>query len=358
MKTYATRDSNVSDDELFEFVATSLAERREGGAALVDLQRRRCAYSSSFSIEELTAHLSDGEARPLIFKNMGHEQLSAQGRAMRPEASHRPDRECFVYRQILPDAGLSTATCDAAAVDVDRGRYWLLLERVPGDQLSWVGDFAAWLAVARWLAKAHDRLHDLYRRRQVAPELARYDGSSFHAWVDRAEPMCELKSRSADAARPRALRRLFDQCRVAADETACLPRTIIHGEFYPSNVIVDTRADRHRICPVDWETAGVGCGLLDVAALVAGKWSELQKDLLVQEYLAALCHDPVLGNLSDPLTALRRCRLLLAMKWIGWSPHWQPPSEHRYDWLGEALHLAEMLAEDRSTISEFTQPAP
>jgi hypothetical protein len=29
------------------------------------------------------------------------------------------------------------------------------------------------------------------------------------------------------------------------------------------------------------------------------------------------------------------------MQWLGWSAEWMPPAEHRHDWLGEALALAE-----------------
>ena len=36
-------------------------------------------------------------------------------------------------------------------------------------------------------------------------------------------------------------------------------------------------------------------------------------------------------------------RLHLAVQWLGWEPRWEPPAEHRHDWLGEALALAERL---------------
>jgi len=31
------------------------------------------------------------------------------------------------------------------------------------------------------------------------------------------------------------------------------------------------------------------------------------------------------------------------MQWLGWSPDWSPPPEHRRNWLREALRLAEKL---------------
>ena len=43
-------------------------------------------------------------------------------------------------------------------------------------------------------------------------------------------------------------------------------------------------------------------------------------------------------RLAETLSAdLARCRLHLALQWLGWSPDWRPPPEHAHDWLGEAL---------------------
>ena len=44
------------------------------------------------------------------------------------------------------------------------------------------------------------------------------------------------------------------------DRLVRLPRTLIHGELYPSNVIVGRGHHRERVCPVDWEMAALGPG--------------------------------------------------------------------------------------------------
>ena len=44
------------------------------------------------------------------------------------------------------------------------------------------------------------------------------------------------------------------------------PRTMIHGEFYPGNILYE----KGRICPVDWESAAIAAGELDLAALTEG----------------------------------------------------------------------------------------
>ena len=42
-----------------------------------------------------------------------------------------------------------------------------------------------------------------------------------------------------------------------------------------------------RICPVDWELAARGPGLLDLAALSAGRWSDDERDRLARAYFEA-----------------------------------------------------------------------
>jgi thiamine kinase-like enzyme len=136
---------------------------------------------------------------------------------------------------------------------------------------------------------------------------------------------------------------LLDRCQAAARVAASLPPTVIHGEFYASNVLVEEQACVVRICPLDWETAGLGPALIDVAALISGSWPEENKEQLAAAYFTAVASDGAPTDVASQAVALCCCRLLLAIKWVGWSPGWQPPPEHRYDWLAEALDLARRL---------------
>jgi thiamine kinase-like enzyme len=101
---------------------------------------------------------------------------------------------------------------------------------------------------------------------------------------------------------------------------------------------VEEREDGVRIAPVDWEMAAIGPGLVDVAALTAG-WGPEQRRELVDAY-----RDEIGGDTETGMEEALACsRLHLAMQWLGWSPGWSPPPEHRRDWLGEALRAAEEL---------------
>jgi thiamine kinase-like enzyme len=117
-----------------------------------------------------------------------------------------------------------------------------------------------------------------------------------------------------------------------------MPKTVIHGEFYASNVLVAGDLASPRVCPVDWELAAAAPGLIDLAALVSGGWGDEDREALVSAYGAAL------GWGSFSARRLDLARLHLAVQWLGWAgPGWSPPSGQRQDWLGEGLALAERL---------------
>jgi aminoglycoside phosphotransferase (APT) family kinase protein len=123
-----------------------------------------------------------------------------------------------------------------------------------------------------------------------------------------------------------------------AAQLASLPRRFIHGEFTPANVLVQRGGGRIRIRPLDWELAGIGPGVLDVAALTAGNWSALDRHSIENAY-----SDACPPHLRPTAHDLDLARLLLAAQWSGWCDGWEPPAEQRQDWRGEAEYLLERL---------------
>ena len=128
-------------------------------------------------------------------------------------------------------------------------------------------------------------------------------------------------------------------CR-ALERLAFLPPTFLHGEFYASNILIGEGL-AGRICPVDWEMAGIGPGLLDLAALCTG-WAEEQQRAVALGYYRGLGQGVEwLPGEHEFLSLLRCCQLCLAVQWLGWAPNWEAPPEHARDWLLEASRLAE-----------------
>jgi Ser/Thr protein kinase RdoA (MazF antagonist) len=356
MTSDCAQQMNVTDEaELHQFIVDAVAAHPDGSSDVVSIGRQLYDYRSSFAIEEVMVSFANGAVLPLIFKSLSPDCLLSHARAVRPAHLYDPAREIIVYRELLPQLSLGAALCYGAVADAAAERYWLLLEKVPGSDLARSGSFEIWIATAQWLAAAHQKLTAALSQWTQRQRLMRYDYNCFSNWIDDAERSLRRPQRAdGGAVEPWEIAWLVERSRSAARLASSLPPSLIHGDFYPSNVLISEASQQRRICTIDWETAGIGPALLDLAALVSGSWSEQQQAELAGYYFDAEAEAavPPSGKI-DQLMALRCCRLMLAMKWIGWSPEWQPPLEHRHDWLAEALELAREL----SSYLEPTKPS-
>jgi len=302
------------------------AELREllGGDDVVDLSRRPYRYATSAPLDELHVRLRDGTELRLILKELARERLIGDASTTKPEFVYEPERELATYRDVLSPAGIGPRFYGTGAA------HWFVIEKVSGVELWQIGELEVWEAVAAWLAGFHaafaDRVPDV---RAANPHLIEHSEEWFLAWRDRS------RTALAAAEDPRAseLVRALDSYAEPASALAALPRRFVHGEFYPSNVLVER--EPLRVCPVDWEMAATGPAAMDLAALVGG-WGDAERRRLLDAYAAAAAY-------SVPDADVDRCRLHFALQWLGWSPEWRPPREHAHDWLGEALSLARSL---------------
>jgi Ser/Thr protein kinase RdoA (MazF antagonist) len=262
------------------------------------LQRRPWPYRASLPMEEL-----DLRGKRLLLKD-----LSRSRDLPRPPLAPDPRREPAIYRNVLAPLGVNGTPLLAAADEISA--RWLVLELIDGTPLWQIGDLAIWQEAARWLA----RLHALPVPDDKA--LARYDAAHLQERLE------------LTPATQRCAKRV-------AERLAALPVRLIHGDFYPANILVETGP---RIRVVDWETCGTGPAVLDVAALVSGGWSEQEREQILDAYLAA---SPSLLRLGKD--DLLYARFLLAAQWVGWHHRWRPPPEQRHDWHRELVELSGRL---------------
>jgi hypothetical protein len=307
------------------------------------LRRRLSAYASSSPIENLEVELDRGPRLRMVLKDLCPTSRLATARDVRPSFLYEPRREIETYRRILSRQPLGTATFYGAVRCRERGGFWLFLERVRGPLLWQVGRLESWAEAARWLASLHVQCDPArWRRGQTETAcLLRYDEAFLRVWIERAESFLRLKSAAVSAEARRGFARLDRRYGRVVKRLLGMPATFIHGEFYPSNIIL--RGGK-QVCPVDWEVAGVGPGPMDVAALVSGEWTADQRKQMVAAYRDALA--PSQGwppSLPELLEAVEWCQLHLAVQWLGWAPDWTPPKHHARNWLREALRLAEKL---------------
>jgi hypothetical protein len=322
---------------------------------LARLEHRPAACCTSSALEEIDVVLEDGRSLALLLKDLSRQALLESARRVKPAFLYNPLREIEVYRNILsgspsplrggdreeglPSPPLGTALFHGAVIDHDADRFWIFLESVSGRELYRVGEFSLWLGVARWLALFHRRFAAGIEGLVGAAPLLKYDGDYYRLWMQRAQAFLPARSPlRSDFAR---LAERYDR---VIERLLALPTTFLHGEFYASNVLVQETAAGLRVCPVDWEMAAIGPGLMDLAALSAGGWTEAERNDLALAYWAEWAGQQTdAPDTADFLSALDHCRLHLAVQWLGWAADWVPPPEQRQDWLGEALRLAERI---------------
>ncbi len=314
-------------------------ERALGGSGdpsprIARLARRASRYRTSFALEELEVSLEDGRQLAIMWKDLHRRSLGASARRAKPSFLYNPAREIETYRQVLAAHPLGTARLYGAVVRAQPERYWLFLERVQGVVLWEVGDFQVWCLVARWLAGMHAQLRGRICAFQRHVPLLVQDAAFYRQWMTRARQF------GAGTKHAGEIEWLAQRHDLVIERLLALRPTLLHGEFYPSNILVVPQADSVRICPVDWEMAAIGPGLMDLAALVAGSWSEEEKQRLASAYYSAL-PTPREWSWEEFQEALDCCRLQIAVQWLGWSADWSPPREHTHDWLHEAIALAE-----------------
>jgi aminoglycoside phosphotransferase (APT) family kinase protein len=320
----------------------ALTEHEGAPASVVELHRRPHEYRTSFALEELDVTLAGGRTLRVMLKDLSRESLDANALRVKPALLHDPLREIEVYRDLLDAAALGTPAYHGASVDPARGRYWLFIENVAGPVLWQVGEFAVWEEAARWLAQLHGVLAP--SAVDAPRSLLRYGPDLYRMWIERARDFARQDSTPWSDETKQTVIGLSDRYEPVIERVASLPRTIVHGEFYPSNVLVQNGGTATRIAPIDWELAGVGPGLLDLAALSAGKWTPAERDGLARAYREAAAGSPAEAMLpADFDAALDCCRLHLAIQALGWDPRWQPPAEHRHDWLAESVRIAAEL---------------
>jgi Ser/Thr protein kinase RdoA (MazF antagonist) len=319
--------------ELRAALGSALAE--QALAPPLEVRRRPSPYRTSFPLEELDLTLEDGTELGLVFKDLAWAALDEEARLAKPAFLHDPRREPAVYASLLAPGRIGPRYY-GSAIDPDAERYWLFVERVEGRELYQVGELEIWQAVARWLGEMHSILGADLERDTRRARLIDYDDAYYRRWIERALEFAAVPGQPGSRAERIAwIAERYDR---AVEGLLELPRTVIHGEFYASNIIVVDETAGPRVCPVDWEMAAAGPGLVDLAALTSGAWEEEDREAIVSAYSSGA------GALAFSPAQLDLARLHLAIQWLGWAPpSWTPPEGQRHDWLAEALALAEGL---------------
>jgi hypothetical protein len=288
------------------FEAGALEALQEGLSSWLGRAVRICYVSSSplpmrstYPIERVQVYLDSGEQMPIIFKRL------------RPEPGRGSPREVLIYRGLLAGQRFGAPELYASAHCTEQGRYWLFLEDVGDESLERCAR-PAWIAAVRWLAE----MHGTYLGRES--ELRRLD------WLADSGPetylLCfhaarrNLEQAGAVAALP-GFEKLTAIVPAVAEYLARQPRTLVHGDVFPHNIMVQSG---RRIRPIDWESASLGLAALDVARLLDG-WGPAEPALLDCYLSECARHARQSLNAKAFRKAFRLCGVLVALLHFAWS---------------------------------------
>jgi hypothetical protein len=213
-------------------------------------------FGSTFRTEVVSWRGADGSTGAVFCKYGEEGKYGREGHAVESGQRGGVEREALVYSTLLERLDLTTARLIGTHVG-KRGDTWLFLELLQAAvRVGRASDPDALVNAARWLARFHRSAEQLLSARPLG--LPSYDGPYYDGCFARALTYSARWQTRFPWLHTMAARRHH---LVAALLTA--PRTVIHGEFYPNNVLY-REGD---VYPVDWESAAVAPGEIDLVTL-------------------------------------------------------------------------------------------
>lgn len=267
------------------------------------IERKPNILASIFPTEIVTCRYSDGREDTFFVKY---------------DSAHFPDScghrnnveyEISVYRDILDTINTTTPSFIGSFCDPQLKSSVLVLE--------FLDDFSRYsraeqpetiLKTVRWLAGFHTATEKMLAG-AAYPFLRNYTTDYYLGWVRRTVDFT-MRARK-DSSYP-WLVPLCNHFERIADELPGIPPVIIHGEFYPQNVLLHKGIIR----PVDWQTAAIAPGEIDLAAATDG-WKDDIKTLCTNEYRTLRWPESGSEELDRRVDL---SRLYLQFRWLGDNP--------------------------------------
>jgi hypothetical protein len=283
---------------------TTVFAGKSARAQLTIIDRTPNEYASSFPSEIVTCRLGDSRELRLLVKVSAGQSHRSYG--------HRGDvaYEADVYRHVLHPLGSTAPRWHGSYVDPTTGERWLVIEYVEGALR--IADCDRSPLAMRLAAGWSARFHSANENRVASGTLSFltvYDADYYRQWAERTATLATgLHHR---------LRWLAPLCKRFGRSVEPLlgATTVIHGEYAPKNTLVVGE----RVCPVDWESAAIAPGEIDLASLTDGSWTPALVEECTLEYQRTRW--PA-GAPSGFRLRLELARLYWNFRWLGERADW------------------------------------
>lgn len=267
------------------------------------LHRAPAIWASTYPSEVVTCHVGGSSELKLYCKYMAGLQYESFG--------HRGGvrYEAEVYRRVLPGLPVRVPRFYGAYQEPTTGDVWLVLEYLDQSLRVTKGPQPESLVdAARWLGRFHVANEGRISHAD-STFLNFYDASYYLGWAHRTLTF----ARDLHPLYPwlGTLGQRFGEC---IEILLSSPRTIIHGEFYPHNILL---SDGH-IYPIDWESAAVATGEIDLATLTEA-WKPDHRRQCEAAYQETRWGGAAPAGFERRLAA---ARLYLCFRWMGDQAAW------------------------------------
>lgn len=277
------------------------------------LNREPCEYPATFRSEIVTCVVGQG-VRPLrlLCKYADNNTQTSYG--------HRlgVSYEAEIYQKVLASLTLTLPQFQGWYEHAASPWRWMALEYLQNaERLQKTTDEQV-IAAAQWAGTFHAMTEGI-----SVSGLNSYTADYYKAWAERTLQFArDLSPRRA------WLESLCHRFTQHVPDLLDL-QTIVHGEYYPLNILVRDGA----IYPVDWESAAVAAGEIDLASLTEGWEPDLARKCELA-YQQARWKDAAPDHF-DRILGL--CRMYLHFRWLGDRPAWTHHEGSR--WRFEQLYL-------------------
>jgi aminoglycoside phosphotransferase (APT) family kinase protein len=289
----------------------------------VSMRRRATPYVTTFPCEIVTCRFPDGGRLSLFCKYGAKDGMCSFGQ--RGGVAY----EAEVYRRVLQPSGVSAPAFYGSHTD-GSGGTWIVVEFLKRSaRAGKISRLRAMKPAARWIGEFHAANEGRAGDASLA-FLTDYHAQWYREWPRRAVRSARLLRLDLPWLRGVA-RRLEDEIATLA----ALPRTVIHGEYYPHNVMFQSGTVR----PVDWETAALGAGEIDLAALTEG-WGPAATREFEEEYKKGRW--PA-GAPADFARNLSLARAFMQLRWIGDDDPLKSADMVRWERLYEEIQRLQLL---------------
>jgi phosphotransferase family enzyme len=283
----------VSDRRLGSVIAAEA-----GGADVRILERRPMESGGSHDKELVRCSIGDSPPLKMLVK---HETAQEQG-----SHGHRKGvaYEGGIYANVLRPLGASVPALYGYTPGTGSADAWVAIEYLEGAlRINKVADPWALRGAAHWIGALQRRAEPFVQ--SLPPgRVHRYDPQYYAGWAYRTS---RFAAEFADA--PTLLRELCQTFVESAPMLAARTPTLVHGEYYPANVLTVDGVIR----PVDWESAAIGLGETDVAMLIEAWPPGVAAECMRAYWNARWPYGPP----DDAGWAVDMARLYVQFRWLG-----------------------------------------